>query len=118
MLSGGLSQEQVRRTIRRHVNEVRFCYEQGLQQNPSIEGRVSVRFIIANNGTVQYRERYRTGFDVVLGECFIGDELPLRVTIVLGTPTDAAAGDCSTTEFTADECRGNTTRTGLRCKRS
>lgn len=35
---------------------------------------------IANNGTIQYDGRYRTGFDAVLSERFIGD--PLSVTIL------------------------------------
>ncbi len=34
---------------------------------------------IANNGTIRYRERYRTGFEVLLGERFTGDPLPLTL---------------------------------------
>lgn len=34
---------------------------------------------IANNGTVQYRDRYRTRYDVVLGQNYIGNTLTLRV---------------------------------------
>ncbi len=49
----GLSQEAIRRVVRRHINEVRFCYEQGLQSNPSLEGRVTVRWIIDAGGRVQ-----------------------------------------------------------------
>ncbi len=50
---GGLSQDAIRRVVRRHLNEVRFCYEQGLQQNPSLEGRVTVAWIISGDGRVQ-----------------------------------------------------------------
>ncbi|MFK7989446.1 MAG: TonB family protein [Sandaracinaceae bacterium] len=50
---GGLSREAIRRVVRRHLSEVRFCYEQGLQQNPSIEGRVTVSFMISPTGAVQ-----------------------------------------------------------------
>ncbi len=50
---GGLSRDEVRRTIRRHINEVRFCYEQGLQRRPDLEGRVAVSFVIAPSGAVQ-----------------------------------------------------------------
>lgn len=35
--------------------------------------------VIANNGSVQYQGSYRTGFDVVLGDHYIGDVLPLQV---------------------------------------
>lgn len=50
---GGLSREQVRRVVHRNLNQVRFCYEQGLQQRPDLEGRVAVRFIISGSGAVQ-----------------------------------------------------------------
>lgn len=50
---GSLSREVIRRVIQRHINEVRFCYEQELNQRPDLEGRVMVRFIIAASGSVQ-----------------------------------------------------------------
>ena len=39
--------------IRRHINEVKFCYEQELNARPDLEGRVTVRFIISPTGAVQ-----------------------------------------------------------------
>ncbi len=50
---GGLTQEQVRRTVRQHINEVRFCYEQALVRRPDLEGRVSAVFMISQSGAVQ-----------------------------------------------------------------
>jgi len=50
---GSLSREVIRRVIRRHINEVRFCYEQQLIQDPDLEGRVTVAFIISPTGAVQ-----------------------------------------------------------------
>ncbi len=49
---GSLSREVIRRTIRRHINEVRFCYEQELSQRPDLAGRVTVSFIIGSTGAV------------------------------------------------------------------
>ncbi|MFO0686690.1 MAG: AgmX/PglI C-terminal domain-containing protein [Sandaracinus sp.] len=49
---GALSREAIRRTIRRHINEVRFCYEQQLSQRPDLAGRVTVSFIISSTGAV------------------------------------------------------------------
>ena len=49
---GGLSRESVRRVIRQHLNEVRFCYEQGLAERPDLAGRVTVTFLVAPTGTV------------------------------------------------------------------
>lgn len=50
---GSLSREVIRRVIQRHINEVRFCYEQELNQRPDLEGRVMVSFIISPTGAVQ-----------------------------------------------------------------
>ena len=50
---GSLSKEVIRRIIRRHINEVRFCYEQELNQRPDLEGRVTISFIISPTGAVQ-----------------------------------------------------------------
>jgi TonB family protein len=53
---GSLSKEVIRRTIQRHANEVRFCYEQGLAQRPDLAGRVDLQFVIAPSGAVQAAE--------------------------------------------------------------
>jgi hypothetical protein len=50
---GSLSKEVIRRVIQRHINEVRFCYEQQLNQRPDLQGRVSVQFVISPTGAVQ-----------------------------------------------------------------
>ncbi|HJL04437.1 MAG TPA: TonB family protein [Polyangiaceae bacterium LLY-WYZ-15_(1-7)] len=50
--NGGLSREVIRRTVRRHHNEVKFCYEQSLRARPDLEGRVTTRFIISQTGAV------------------------------------------------------------------
>lgn len=48
-----------------------------LQQGDALLEIAGLR--IANNGTVQYRNRYRTRYDVVLGEMNVGDELEFLV---------------------------------------
>jgi hypothetical protein len=50
---GSLSKEVIRRVIQRHINEVRFCYEQELNSRPDLSGRVQVKFIISPSGAVQ-----------------------------------------------------------------
>jgi len=49
---GSLDRDVIRRVIRRHINEVRFCYERELAQAPDLAGRVVVRFIISGDGSV------------------------------------------------------------------
>lgn len=49
-------QELIRRTVRSHENEVRFCYERALLSDPTLAGRVSIRFNIDAAGTVTRSE--------------------------------------------------------------
>ena len=53
MVKGSLSKEVIRRIVRRHINEVKFCYERQLATRPDLSGRVSVKFIISGTGAVQ-----------------------------------------------------------------
>lgn len=49
---GSLDREVIRRVIRGHMNEVKFCYEKELAHDASLSGRVVVKFTIASNGKV------------------------------------------------------------------
>jgi hypothetical protein len=49
---GNLDKEIIRRIVRQHLNEVRFCYEQALPRKPSLAGRVVTQFTIAGTGKV------------------------------------------------------------------
>ena len=51
-MRGTLDREIIRRIVRRHLNEVRYCYEQALARRPSLEGRLVVQFAIAGTGQV------------------------------------------------------------------
>jgi TonB family protein len=49
---GSLSKETIRRTIGRHIPEVRYCYESQLNTRPELQGRVAIKFVISPTGTV------------------------------------------------------------------
>jgi glyoxylase-like metal-dependent hydrolase (beta-lactamase superfamily II) len=49
---GRLDKEIVRRIIRRHINEVKACYERELIERPMLGGRVMVQFTIGTTGQV------------------------------------------------------------------
>ncbi len=51
-VSGNLDKDIIRRTVRGHINEVRFCYRQGLAREPELGGRVLVEFVIGGIGEV------------------------------------------------------------------
>ncbi len=51
-VGGGLDRNAIAAVINRHLSEVRFCYEQGLQQKPKLSGRLSMDFLIGPSGVV------------------------------------------------------------------
>jgi hypothetical protein len=53
-VSGRLPAEVVRRIVRQNHPRFRHCYEKGLLTNPTLEGRVSVRFVIGRDGAVTH----------------------------------------------------------------
>ena len=52
-IAGSLDKDLVRQVIRENVGKVRFCYEESLQHNPSLAGKVAVRFVIGRDGQVR-----------------------------------------------------------------
>jgi TonB family protein len=51
-VTGMLDKEIIRREVRRHMNEVRYCYNEGLTRKPALEGRLVVHFSVAPTGQV------------------------------------------------------------------
>jgi TonB family protein len=52
LVRGSLDKDIIRRIIRHHINEVKFCYERQLAQQPWLAGRVMVQFQIGPTGQV------------------------------------------------------------------
>lgn len=51
-VSGRIPPEVIQRVVRQNFGRMRACYESGLRGNPSLAGRVSVRFVIGSSGAV------------------------------------------------------------------
>jgi len=51
-VSGRLPKEVVQRVLRQHLGRFAACYEQGLEREPNLEGRVAVRLAIGREGAV------------------------------------------------------------------
>ncbi len=51
-VSGRLPPEVIQRIVRQNYGRFRMCYENGLRNNPNLEGRVTVRFVIGRDGSV------------------------------------------------------------------
>jgi Ca-activated chloride channel family protein len=50
-VSGRVPPEVVERIVRQNYGRFRLCYERGLARKPSLEGRVSARFVIGSDGS-------------------------------------------------------------------
>jgi hypothetical protein len=51
-VEGGLDRDEIAAVIQRHLGQIRFCYEEGLQVKPNLNGRVAIRFFINPQGYV------------------------------------------------------------------
>lgn len=49
---GALDRSVIDAVIKRNMNQLRYCYSRELTQNPGLEGRIVVKFVIARDGTV------------------------------------------------------------------
>lgn len=51
-VNGRLPPEVIQRIVRQNFGRFRLCYENGLRTNPSLAGRVQVKFVIDRSGSV------------------------------------------------------------------
>jgi hypothetical protein len=49
---GSLDPKLIQKTVRAYFKEFRQCYESGLKRNPTLSGKISIRFIIGTDGRV------------------------------------------------------------------
>lgn len=50
--SGSLPPDVIQRIVRQSFGRFRGCYEEGLRGNPTLEGRITTRFVIGRDGSV------------------------------------------------------------------
>ncbi len=68
----GLDRDQIAAVVNRNMGQVRFCYEQGLQGNPSLNGRVAIDFTISGTGQVSAASVANTTLNSkVIEECIV-----------------------------------------------
>lgn len=72
-IEGGLTRAQVEEVIMRNMGQITYCYEKGLQIEPSLRGRVAVSFTIGANGKVSVAQVQHTSVDSrQLESCIVG----------------------------------------------
>jgi hypothetical protein len=69
-VQGGLDKDIIRRIVRAHINEIRYCYNQALRRDPWAKGRVAIQFTIGSTGKVPSAVvRETTMKDAGVGNC-------------------------------------------------
>ncbi len=53
-VNGRLPPEVIQRIVRQNFGRFRLCYENGMRNNPNLQGRVSVKFLIDRTGAVAF----------------------------------------------------------------
>ncbi|HUM09678.1 MAG TPA: adventurous gliding motility protein GltG [Myxococcaceae bacterium] len=51
-VQGSMDPELIRRVVRSHHDQLKYCYDNALTRNPKLTGKVSIRWIITEAGTV------------------------------------------------------------------
>jgi hypothetical protein len=74
-VEGGLDRNEIAAVINRHLSEVRYCYEQGLQTKPGLSGRLSMKFMIGPRGAVTVAQVQNSSLGHVPVENCIRDRL-------------------------------------------
>lgn len=49
---GGLDKSLIDAVIKRNMSQIRYCYQRQLAKNPTLNGKIKVKFVIAKDGSV------------------------------------------------------------------
>ncbi|MEC8193138.1 MAG: AgmX/PglI C-terminal domain-containing protein [Myxococcota bacterium] len=52
IILGALDKSLIDAVIKKHMNQIRYCYQRELPKNPSLAGKVTVKFVISKTGSV------------------------------------------------------------------
>jgi len=52
IIMGALDKSLIDRVIKRHMNQIKYCYQKKLNANPTLGGKITVKFVITGDGTV------------------------------------------------------------------
>jgi pSer/pThr/pTyr-binding forkhead associated (FHA) protein len=53
LIIGSLDKDIIKRVVREHMAQIRYCYERELSRTPGIFGKITMKWVIAANGKVQ-----------------------------------------------------------------
>lgn len=77
--ASSIDKDLIRRVVRAHLDEVRACYADGLTRDPTLAGRVVIRFTIASSGKVTESQVSESDLgDAAVGQCIADAALRWR----------------------------------------
>lgn len=69
----GLPQEVIQRVVRSSLGRIRLCYESAMTKDPTLQGKVAVKFVIDGQGSVQSATAEdATITDATMVSCVVG----------------------------------------------
>lgn len=71
IVQGAMTKEVLAAVLRRHTPQVRYCYQRQLRNDPTLEGEIRVRFVIAADGTVAIVSLDGNDVDDAVGTCVV-----------------------------------------------
>ena len=82
IILGALDRSQIDQVVKSHLEQIRFCYDGGLNKNPKLFGKIVVKFVTAKNGSVSSAQtEASTMKSPIVEECvnkeFLRMEFPL-----------------------------------------
>lgn len=70
-VKGALDPALIQKVVRRHLNQVRYCYERALAKTPDLSGKIVVSFVIGRDGGVASATATE-GMDPEVDACVVG----------------------------------------------
>ncbi|MBT3224102.1 MAG: AgmX/PglI C-terminal domain-containing protein, partial [Proteobacteria bacterium] len=69
---GSLDRSLFDAVIKRHMHQIRYCYERELTPNPSLSGKITIKFVVAKDGSVSKASvKTNTMGNQAVGECVV-----------------------------------------------
>jgi len=63
IILGALDRSVIKKVIKQHFAQIRYCYQKELNKDSSLEGKVVVKFVIAKDGTVSSAKIWSSTMD-------------------------------------------------------
>lgn len=82
---GSIDRSYIDQVVKRHLNQIRYCYEKELQKDPTLAGKVVIKFVIAADGTVAAASvKESTLGNEVVEQCVAGRFLRMQFPVPAG----------------------------------